>query len=306
MTSPLTRSISEDKLIAWSKQGAIQQAQATQESIRDTLHNSALLRNRDFETFLQGSYRNSTNIRGNSDVDIVARLDDSYHYDISQLNQDDIARFNQRSSPATYTWEQFRDDVLTVLQQRYGKQNVISGSKCIKVLEGNGRLPADVVPALNFRLYTEFSHYSERFIEGIAFRSLKNGRWIINYPQQHYQNGVAKQSRTDDNFKPSVRMFKNARERAISLGFLTDQTAPSYFVQCLLYNVPNELFVNSRRQTYANVCNHLARCSDAEMGRFVAQNDVHYLFGPHDDVQWEISKARIFVSAMIRLWEVGG
>ena len=44
--------------------------------------------------YLQGSYRNYTNIRGDSDVDIVAELRSSFSPDLSILSQPEQAAFN--------------------------------------------------------------------------------------------------------------------------------------------------------------------------------------------------------------------
>src|SRR4029450_1975896 len=63
------------QLDTWSHQGAIATAQATHVSVRAALsHAQSLIRTHDYEVFLQGSYRNATNIYAESDVDIVVQL----------------------------------------------------------------------------------------------------------------------------------------------------------------------------------------------------------------------------------------
>lgn len=42
-----------------------------------------------------------------------------------------------------------------------------------------------------------------------------------------------------------ARVFKNMRSRLVESGLIEAGTAPSYFIEGLLYNVPNEKFTTS-------------------------------------------------------------
>ncbi len=78
--------IPESQLETWSHQGAISTAKATHESIRNALvANSSTVKDKNFEIYLQGSYKNDTNIHGESDVDVVVQLNSTFHYDLSAL-----------------------------------------------------------------------------------------------------------------------------------------------------------------------------------------------------------------------------
>lgn len=56
--------ISQEKLKSWALQGATVTAKSTHESVRNALKSSDELKRINFEVYLQGSYKNSTNIRG--------------------------------------------------------------------------------------------------------------------------------------------------------------------------------------------------------------------------------------------------
>lgn len=84
--------IPESQLQTWSNQGATASSSALYERIRAALRNDAALHGRNFEVFLQGSYRNSTNIRGDSDVDVVVKLTDTYMPDYSLLDDEKCCR----------------------------------------------------------------------------------------------------------------------------------------------------------------------------------------------------------------------
>ena len=100
-------SIPESQLETWSHQGAITTAKATHESIGKALDSSEKLSQVKPEVYLQGSYRNSTNIRGDSDVDIVVQLNSTFQYDITVLLESERKLFEQSYSSATYSLQNF-------------------------------------------------------------------------------------------------------------------------------------------------------------------------------------------------------
>jgi len=67
--------IPESQLERWANQGAVATAKLTADSIKRALNSfSGWPNGIKFEVYLQGSYKNNTNIRGDSDVDVVAQL----------------------------------------------------------------------------------------------------------------------------------------------------------------------------------------------------------------------------------------
>jgi hypothetical protein len=257
----------------------------------------------DYEVYLQGSYKNDTNIRGDSDVDVVVQLNSTWAYDLSGLSDDQRGIFS-RSYPtnATYLWEHFRADVLRSLRAYYGQAAVAEGTKSLKLTATPGRLAADIIPAILHRKYLYFyGTNGEQHVEGIKFWS-RSGREIVNFPKIHYDNGVAKQSvdRTNGWYKRTVRIFKNARTYMIDQGSLSDDVAPSYFLECLLYNVPDAAFGQSLQDTFVRVWNWLWK--DAPGNTLRCQNGQLLLFGTAAE-QWQISNAKVLLEALKRLWE---
>jgi hypothetical protein len=183
------------------------------------------------EIFLQGSYRNSTNIHGESDVDIVVKLNGVYTSNTVGLNAYEKAVFARDFRTASYGWQEFRRDVLQALRNYYGAGQVVEGNKCLKVLRQPGRLQADVVPAIEHRLYTSYlGEGVQRYIEGIAFWD-RSWREIVNFPKQHIQNGFDKNDATGGTYKPTVRIIKDARSYLIDKQHISKALAPSYFVE---------------------------------------------------------------------------
>ena len=294
--------IPESQLETWSHQGATVTAKSTHETIRRELeHQDSPLASKDVDIYLQFSYRNSTNIRGDSDVDIVVQLNGSFWRDISRLPSDQQALYRDAYSDATYHWADFRQDVLDTLRERFGYHQIVSGNKSIKVSADSGRLAADVVPCLQFRSYRRFFSLSDQsYVEGIKSLTQNEGREVINFPKLHYENGACKNSADNTNgwYKPFIRVCKNARNAMISERILHSQCAPSYFVECLLYNVPDNCFGGSFEDTYCDVVRWL---QDNPPDSFVCQNEQTYLFG-NEPEQWSLDYARAFVEGMITLW----
>jgi len=172
------------QLEVWTNQPSSAMASSTYASICTALKSDkSRIKGRDVEIFLQGSYKNDTNIRGDSDIDVVVQLNNSFIHDISRLSATEQYLFNESMSDATYTWATFRADVLATLIAYYGVSNVLPDNKCIKIEKGNGRLAADVIPCLQYRSYRHFFDISHQsYIEGICFWAQKDGRTIINYP----------------------------------------------------------------------------------------------------------------------------
>jgi len=293
--------IPEDTLTAWSNQGGTSNSIAAHNSIRNALEaNDSGLNRPDFEIFLQGSYRNSTNIRADSDVDLVVQYNKFFKRDITRLSPVEVQRYEGNHHNVDYGLVNWRSDVEKVLRRKFPGAVNLGGGKAFHVVTGPGNMTADVLPAFLYKQYTYFNSLTdERFEPGIKFAD-SAGKITLNYPKLHIENGEEKNSedQTDGRYKPSVRMFKNARNTATERGLLVDGAAPSYFVECLLYNVPDGYFTASVGDTYAAVVSHLT--ADV-IDNYTCQNRQLPLFGP-DSTQWNTIDANAFIQALVDLW----
>lgn len=298
--------IPESQLETWSKQGATSTSQTTYASIKHALDTSSCLEDKQFERYLQGSYANATNIRGDSDVDVVVELVSPFLANTERLSEEERRAFDRDHHDAEYKWADFRQDVEFTLRDYYGSSWVNSASRCLRVVGKSGRLDSDVVVAVQYRIYTRYrSRTDNDFIGGIKFKDLLTGAWIENFPKHHRQNGSAKNnySRTKENYKPSIRMFKNARNRLIRDGELSEHTAPSYFVECLFYNVPDDRFEGTLQQIYLGSLKWLCEQFVASKSYFfLCQNEQLALFGT-SSTQWNERDAQAFLKGLIELWK---
>ncbi|MFP5206440.1 MAG: nucleotidyltransferase [Acidobacteriota bacterium] len=293
--------IPQSQLDTWTHQGATATSSAAYNSIQHALSKTGSpLENRGVEIFLQGSYANATNIYADSDIDVIVLYNNTFHWDPSRLTQAQQALHEQVYPRASYPWTSLKADVLAALRAHYGKGAVTPGNKAISVVTGGGKKPADVVPVVQYRSYTDFTNpHNPYAFWGVQFFDGTN-RPIVNYPQYHRTNGEAKNSaeRTRGNYKETVRVFKNIRNCLIDRGLLHDGAAPSYFIECLLYNVPDVLFTSSTALRIPAIITYLRSIARTAM---TCQNGVLPLFGS-TSTQWNDVDCLTFLNAANQLW----
>lgn len=292
--------IPESQLETWSHQGSITQSSSTYNTIKDVLEaDTTPYADKNFKVFLQGSYGNDTNIYAESDVDIVIRLDDCFQSDLDNLNDEEKAAYKSAFRDATYTHVHFKKDVLEVLTQEYEK-SVNAGDKAISIDANGTRRKADVIVAIKFRRYFKFRSSSDsEYVEGICFWN-SNGERIANYPKQHSANLTEKHKKTSERLKPIARVLKNMRSRMVSDGLIERGVAPSYYIEGLLYNVPDNKLTARYQDSVVNILNWYQQ--EASKSDLVCANEQYYLLRDGHHTCWTQSNCDAFVDAAIKLW----
>lgn len=291
--------IPSSKLDTWSNQGATESAKTTHERIVNTIENSDIDEEEDIKKYLQGSYKNHTNIHANSDVDVIIRLDSIWYKDLSNLSSTEKNKYEDDYSSGSYSWSEFKEDVSEILKDRFGKSAIEVGDKAIEIESDSLPIDADVLVAVQYRNYQEYTPDNKEYIEGLVFWTENNSKKIVNYPRRHYKKGAEKSDEVNSRFRETVRIFKNARSYLADKGELDKKDAPSYFLECLLYNVPNSKFTHDKQERFKEILDWL---EDAELGEMECQNEVHDLFG-YGSTKWNESDAEMFISKLRNLWE---
>ena len=188
--------IPEAQLATWSNLGGTANSMAAHTSVRNALEaNDSGLNCADFEIFLQGSYRNKTNIRADSDVDLVVQYNKVYYRDLAKLSPSEIQRYQSCHSTVDYGAVEWRADVEKALRKRFPGKVQVGGGKALKVTTGPGNMTADVVPALLHKQYTHFNTVKdEGFDPGMKFADSR-GNITLNFPKLHIDNGEDKNSK---------------------------------------------------------------------------------------------------------------
>lgn len=147
------------------------------------------------------------------------------------------------------SFEEFRHLIIDALEDKFGSYNVKPGNKCIDVRANSYHVNADVVPAIQYRNYKIIhSRDRNRYVEGIKFRA-QDGRWVINYPKDHINNGKTKNIETSHKYKKLVRIMKHIRNEMVSEGIINGEIITSFLVECLVWNIPNSFIMKNGNWT---------------------------------------------------------
>lgn len=205
-------------------------------AVRKAIAASSTLSSKDIKVFTQGSYANRTNVCQDSDVDICVMYQGAFFSDYSM--SEGLDRDSLGFSAGTYAYGEFKNDVEAALIDYFGDDSVLRGNKAFDVHANTYRIDADVVPAFEHRRYhgTLEDHW---YYSGTQIRPDK-GKAIVNWPQQNYDKGVEKNNETARRFKAVTRILKRLRNEMADEDYAAAGPIPSYLIECLAWNVPNE------------------------------------------------------------------
>lgn len=270
-------------------------AARTQMEIREYLAQVPSLSHYNIDTFLHGSYKNATTVRRESDVDVGSFSDRIYFSDHENLTPDDIARWREARTDATFTFEQYRSDVLQALVRKYGRA-VRDGNKAIEIQGEGSRMSADVLPCVSYRYYWRYTGQSSDYTDGIAFKD-KQGKITSNFPHQHFEGLTDKNLRTNGTFKGCIRILKSIRLDLIERGEMDDKFAPSCYIESLLWNVPDGAYIGGYPLAMQTVLGHLyaditEKVQQGKERDYLQANGYFFLFHPQF---WSTQKAISFI-----------
>jgi hypothetical protein len=259
--------------------------------VRNAIRSHSALAARNIEVFPQGSYRNGTNVRANSDVDICVRCMDVCFFDVpAGYSKADVGLVD-----ATYSYAEFKNDVEHALVGYLGASAVSRGKKAFDLHANTYRVDADVVPTFEHRRY---SVQDGRFTMLSGTELLPDGgARIINWPHQNYENGTSKNNATGTRFKKIVRVLKRLRDAMVEEGNAA-KPIPSYLIECLVWNAPNSAFLDDQyaanlRSILLHLYSHTQ--SDAACNDWGEINELKYLF--RGNQPWTRADVNSFVVA---------
>jgi hypothetical protein len=266
----------------------------TEKMIRAAIAESPTLSERNIDVFTQGSYKNNTNVRQDSDVDICVCCRDVF-YDV--LPQDgSIKEESLNFTISDYEYSRFKNEVEAALIAKFGRDMVTRGNKAFDVHATSYRIDADVVPAFEHRRYYKDYYGKIQFHRGTEFHPDNGGR-IINWPEQDYSNGVNKNNTTNGRFKFITRVIKRLRNEMEESKMPLNKLTPSFLIECLVWNTPNDGF--GHIEYTADVCYMLAHTfnetlSYEKCNEWGEVNELKYLFIGQI---WTWQEAHAFLSA---------
>lgn len=289
-----------DLLSSWiqpSSQDEQDRQDRAERMIRDAVKRHAPFAGTAIEVYAKGSYANNTNVRNDSDVDIVVECHDCMYYDYAPGVTPGTATAGAYAGP--WAPDAWRRAVTTAIVDCFGSSDVdTSGSVALVVAAKAGSRPsADVVPSYHYREY--WAGDRSRWDDGSAVYKADGGR-IINWPQQQLDNGRAKNNATGKRYKNYARALKNAENYLAEHETITAK--PSYLMECLAWNVPDATLKTGDldagfRATLAWLWNHLT--DDYTYEDWEEPNKLKYLFWSGQ--KWTLDDAKQVVLGTWRL-----
>ena len=244
----------EDTFQSWEKSPSeTEQTKCdnAERAIRKAIDASTSLSKFNIRVFPQGSYCNRTNVKQDSDVDVCVLCTDVCFTDYSLSDGLTDADVGLSSHP--YTYAEFKNDVEKALTSYFGSAAVVRGNKAFDIHENTYRVDADVVACFEHRRYQRRSGGGYYYLSGTELGPDKGGA-VINWPNQNYENGVAKNNSTRRRFKSMVRILKRLRNTMEEEGISEARPIPGYLIECLVWNVLNECFGYSTLTEDARSC----------------------------------------------------
>jgi hypothetical protein len=279
-----------DLLSRWIKPSSedeqVQQDRA-QRMVTDAVKRHDILKTASLYVYAKGSYANNTNVRRDSDVDIVVECQACQYFDYIPGQ----APATALSTPYTGEWTpaKLRSEVTTALTNAFGASSVdITGKVALTVTAVVGsRPPIDVVPSFDYFLYNDPAQTSSRRGSCVFPAS---GSKIVNWPDQQLANGRAKNQRTGSRYKYFVRALKNAENTLVKGGAM--KAKPSYLMECLVWNVADSTLKSGNlshgfRATLVELWQGLDKTGYDE---WTEPNDIKYLF--NSGQKWSVDDAK--------------
>lgn len=242
--------------------------------------------------YAKGSYANNTNVRRDSDIDIAVEFTGFVYYDLADgLTAQQLRITKAADHRYTRDPQELRRDVVLALRSYFGIDKVDdSGKWCIDLAGSSTRLPADVVPC-----YAYDRHDSATAVQRGTKLFATDGQTTINYPQQHLDNGVGKNTATRRRYKQLVRALKRLENEMVEEGRF--RAIDSYLIECLVYNCQNgPLTQPTLTGSLEGTLVHLWQRIEPEAydpTDWVEVNELKWLFGSHQ--KWRVRDARDFV-----------
>lgn len=286
----------EDTFTSWGKgPGTTEQAKCenAETAIRKAIAADVKLSKMDVTVFPQGSYRNKTNVRQNSDVDICVRLNSTFFEDYPS----GTTRESFGNVPGSITFSDYKGLVGTALENYFGKNAVKRGNKAFNIHENTYRIDADAVATFEHRRYQLRPDSTHYYLSGIGFDT-DSGQRITNWPEQNYTNSLAKHEATGRRYRKMVRIIKRLRDVMQEEKIAAANNIASCLIEALAWNVPNEGFGHNTytddvRFVLANAFNNTRK--DEECKEWGEVNELKYLFRPLQP--WTRAQANSFLDA---------
>lgn len=254
----------------------------------------------DVKIYVQGSYKNNTMTDDFSKLEIVVEFPQNIFGNILKqpilktkriLFEDSIVKKRIIKFKPIVPLNILKKVIMETVLNISKNNGIFNNSKSISIpATKKHKISCEILPC--YTLNNTENH------SVIIYDSLIN-KYVAAFPVLHCQNLRLKDEKTNGNFLNIVRIFRNIRDIMIENEIINEGFAPSYFIECLLYNIPNSLLTGTLERSMLKTLNYLKNCN---LNRFVCAHEQFQMFGNNSDT-WTTLKARSFIEVLIDIWQ---
>ena len=270
----------------------------------------------DVDIYMRGSYKNGTNIYFPNKLEIMVELKRTHEYDPEQefvpgdskiVDNYFVADLGLNFSP-----ENFTDELYQGLAEQVGEHVEYTGKTMILNPIGKLKHAVEIYSGFSFNFVEideEGLPKTKDIAHGVVIHNGRINFQTVTFPRIHSRNIQAKDIATNGFYRRCVRFFKSIDviyDREFGTYDPTEEFqsgASGYFIECLLYNVPNKIFTTNRggfAEIVYKVLNYLNNCN---LDDFVCTNEVWTLFNGLDGF-WNTRGAKVFLKRVTHLYNI--
>ena len=245
----------------------------------------------DVSIYLQGCYACKTNTKFQSKLEVIVEVAKTREYDYNTMIRTDMKmRDNFFIDFEHYFDVKHFKDVLADELQKILRVDVTFGTTTILVPAfGSLQHTVEIFPCFKYKFFRP----EGGSVRGKLVYDQKLDEHFLMFTNLHAVNGNLKDTMTQGNFKRMVRLMKNieaisAREDK-NIHFVR-----GYYVECVLYNVPNEMYLTNDGKLLSVFLKVINWLNFANLDDFVCQNQIWSLWGNADGFWYKYAARQFF------------
>lgn len=250
--------------------------------------------------YLQGSYASKTNTKFQSKLEVVVEVQKTQDFNYATMQSADFIMHDNFYVEFNHYFDvkRFKECLVAEIQKLINQKVVVGAVNLLIPAFGELQHAIDIFPCFKYK-YFDADGGSVR--GKLVYDKNLDENYLI-FTNLHAANGELKDEMTDGYFKKMVRFFKTL----VAISLREDRNIHNtrgYYVECLLYNVPNEMYYaddGKLTSVFLKIINWL---NFADLDNFICQNQIWSLWGLADGF-WNKSAARQFINDIIEFYEL--
>lgn len=244
----------------------------------------------DVDIYLQGSYPNNVYVTAGTKLEVVFELKKLTSGDLQNVTN--IIKNREVKVKFDYSLKDFKDDLFQALLNEFPSQEVLKTNRALEIDKNNyNPLTVDVLPAYS---YTYVDEKTKKEIPALIIYEAISRKYVLSFPYLHSQYIEEKDKNTNGMFRYVDRSFRRFTNYLVSHELLPVGFAPGYFIDCLLSNVPDNLYKGTLSEIWVKILNYL---SLANLKLFTCVHKQFSMFNNTYD-GWTVDEATYYIETL--------